>query len=267
MWLRRVRQFLTRQGQAADIQLKDAPTFLIVGAQKCGTTSLYHYLAQHPAIFMARAYEESGEIHYFSGDTYPNDDWYRSLFRVPAEQARQIRATGESTPNYCYFPEAIERIHAFDKRIKLIMMLRNPIDRALSHYWMMRNKGQEDLSFDAALEQERERIQTSTLALNRFSYLTRGHYVEQLDRMCRYFPPNQILIRRTEDLAQQPQKILNDIADFIGVDTFVLHDFPHHRQGDYPPADAEVRQRLFVYFEPYNQQLTAQYGIKTDDWV
>ena len=140
------------------------PTFLIVGAQKSGTTSLVHYLAAHPQV-----YARIDEVHFFDRNYERGLDWYSSQF----EDAVVV---GESSPEYMFRPEVPPRVAADLPGVKLVAILRDPVDRAYSHYWHNRTRGHEPLSFEAALDAEADREP------DRYGYVARGRYHEQLER-------------------------------------------------------------------------------------
>lgn len=254
----------TRYQDVVFPSIDHGPSLIVIGAQKCGTTSLYQYLDAHPAMLMGND-GHSTEMHYFDS-RYPNDTWYRSRFRAARWRKRRIQATGEVTPSYCFLPGVIRRIHEYDNRVKLIMLVRNPIDRAVSQYWMSFQGGKETLPMRAAFAAEAARTAPNDLQLRLNSYLSRGRYVEQLEAIHRYFPHEQVLIRRTEDLAAEPAATMRTITDFIGVEPLRLRDFPHYRTGSYPPIEDGIRAELQEYFAPLNKALTDRYGICTDDW-
>lgn len=238
------------------------PTFVIIGAQKAGTTSLHAYLACHPSVSMSAP----KEVHYFDRDgDYPDHAWYRGQFQPHVG----TRAIGEATPIYCFWPGAIQRLHAFDPTLKLIMSLRNPIDRAVSQYWMEFQRQDEHLALPAAFAAEASRLADGapTQALRSWSYLARGRYAEQLDRIYQFFPPQQVLTLRFEELVREPKAVLRHVTDFLGVEP--ASDIPFERAfgGRYPPLDPALRERLRTYFAPCNADLTARYGIPTNDWT
>ncbi len=127
-----------------------APAFVIVGAQRGGTTSLYRYLAAHPGVLPA----SRKELHYFTNRHDRGPDWYRSQF--PPTPPGTI--TGESTPYYLFHPHAPRRLHAFAPDVKLIVLLRNPVDRAYSHYQLQVRRRHETLPFEEAIAREEERL-------------------------------------------------------------------------------------------------------------
>jgi glycosyltransferase involved in cell wall biosynthesis len=235
------------------------PSFLIIGAQRCGTTSLWQYLSCHPQIHMSNP----KELHYFDREEgYPDHGWYRNQLAFAG------KVTGEATPIYCFWPGAIERIYAFDPSIRLIMILRNPIDRAISHYWMEFQRGDETLPIWEAFQAEAARLaEGSSFSLRHHSYLARGRYCEQIDQLYEYFPPRQVLLCRLEDLAVAPAKVLQTIADFLGVAPEWDWEPLVYHKGNYPQPEQPLRDYLRCYYAPHNLVLASKYGVRVDDWV
>ncbi len=202
----------------------DRLDFIVAGAQKSGTTALYHFLRKHPRI----ALPDREEMHFFDDEeifSRPVD--YEVLhrhFRPIGRSTRLLFATarqaiaGESTPSYLYWEPAMERIWNYNPKIKLVVQLRNPIDRAFAHWNMQRFKGREPLDFMEALKEEKKRIaQLLSLDSRRFAYVDRGFYSEQLERVFRFFPREQVEIVKFEDFRGQKQESLDRIFEFLGV--------------------------------------------------
>jgi Sulfotransferase domain len=233
------------------------PTFLIIGAAKAGTTSMFKYLKDHAEVFMAAA----KELHYFDAYHANGDEWYLSHFKSSK------KALGEASPIYCFYPEAIKKIHDFDPALKLIFLLRNPIDRAISHYWMEFNvHRREKMPMLEAFMKEKERIEgtkgTNNDSIIRiYSYKSRGDYHSQLDAIYKLFPKEQVLILQIEEFEKDPQTSYDRICDFIGVS----HDSPEfkkHFSGNYSKdTDPEVLTHLREHFKGPNQALFDKYGI------
>lgn len=175
------------------MSLGSLPTFLIIGAQRCGTTSLYDSLTGHPSILPALR----KELHYFDNNYDKCLEWYKAFF--PLRLPRETNSTanpplrGEATPYYIFHPRAHQRIADVLPNAKLIVVLRNPVDRAYSHYWHEVRMGYEHLSFEEAIAKESERTgrevhdllrdeQYRSVEHQHFSYLNRGIYHQQLRR-------------------------------------------------------------------------------------
>jgi len=181
--------------------------FIIGGAQKCGTSALARYLEQHPDIYIPDT-----EIHYFDilAEKY-GLEWYLRQF-----QKGEGKVIGEKTPRYIRFPEVAQCIKKNFPDIKMIFLLRNPVDRAYSHYWHMRRQGLEIRSFDVAIRQSRV-----FGLLHGPDYVKRGMYVEQLRYWYDEFGRDQILVLKAENMKENAQGILDQVFAFIGVRTGV----------------------------------------------
>jgi hypothetical protein len=237
------------------------PDFVIIGAAKAGTTSLYAWLCGHPCVSRPRA----KEIHYFSFLYYRGEDWYRQFF--PTERARREFAaehgrpflTGEASPSYMNDALAPERMHRLLPDVKLLVLLREPVDRAYSQFQMRRRQGQEPFeSFEDALGQEdpaRFGSQGRTVDDITRTYLARGRYAEHLERWFAVYPREQFHIRALEEIAPDPAAALAEAHDFLGLP-------PHrHDQLDaifrtgYEPLPDAVRANVAEYFRPHNERL------------
>jgi hypothetical protein len=188
--------------------------FIVAGAQKSGTTALHYFLQKHADITLG----DQQEMHFFDDE---------ELFSRPVDYAAlhchfaPMRATtiaGECTPSYLYWKPAAERIWKYNPDIKLLVLLRNPIDRAFAHWNMQRFKGRESLDFIAAVNAEKNRIaQPLSLESRLFSYVDRGFYSEQLERFLKFFPREQLKVIKFEAFRNQQQEALNSICEFLGV--------------------------------------------------
>lgn len=188
--------------------------FIVAGAQKSGTSALHYFLKKHPQI----ALPDRQEMHFFDDEenfAQPID--YELLHRHFPSVARSTM-TGEVTPSYLYWKPATERIWNYNPQIKLIVLLRNPVDRAFAHWNMQRFKGREPLDFLDALKEEPRRI-TDPLAIEsrRFAYIDRGFYSEQLERVFKFFPRAQVKIVKFEHFHDRKQEMLDSIFEFLGV--------------------------------------------------
>jgi len=167
----------------------------------------------HPEVYMPRA----KEVHFFDLNYHKGLEWYRKFF-VEARHGR-YKAVGEATPFYMYLEEVPERIHNILPGVKLIFILRNPVDRAYSHYWHEVSKGREYLTFEEAIEKEAERLNSGSLfAKQHYSYLDRGRYAVQLNRYRKFFSKDQMLVLIFEEFKKHPFHTLKILSNFIGVD-------------------------------------------------
>ena len=203
------------------------PNFLIVGAAKSGTTSLHHYLHQHPQIYMSPQKETfffnfDGQLPNYAG---PGDmDLYQShtILKFEAYQAQfdgvnEEKAVGEACPQYLSDPQAPKRIQRYLPDVKLIAVLRNPVERAYSSYMHLRRDGYEPIAdFSMALSLEKRRIEQNWRPM--WHYKARGYYARQLEIYRRYFGLSQIRIYLHEDMKMRPEWMLKDLFRFLEVD-------------------------------------------------
>lgn len=243
------------------------PSFLIVGAMKCGTTSLYQYLVQHPQVVAAR----KKEIHYFDWGYAESFRWYRSQFPL-AHRYGPGSLTGEASTDYLFHPHAPRRMAASLPDVKLILLVRNPVDRAYSHYHHMQARQREPLSFEAALDREAERLAGALERIEReatyygysyrmHSYQARGIYVNGLEAGIAAYPRERFLVLRSEDLFRDPVSTLGRVLDFLDLAPMELADYGTFLGGRYrDQMKAETRARLVEYFRPHNARLSQLLG-------
>lgn len=197
-------------------------TFLVAGVQKGGTTALFDYLREHPALCLPRA----KELHFFDDEVAI--DWAApdyGLYHAPflAERPAADAVWGEATPIYVYWPNALERIRAYNPAMKLIVVLRDPVERAWSHWRMERARGAESLSFADCIRSGRNRVADAadgSGAHRVHSYVERGFYGAQIERLFTNFPRQQVLLMRSDDLRGDPARILRNACDFLQISAF-----------------------------------------------
>jgi hypothetical protein len=245
------------------------PDFVVIGAQRAGTTSLYWYLVQHPDI--ASAYTK--EIHYFDRHHARSVRWYRAHF--PRDGRGRI--TGEATPYYLFHPQVPARLAGALPDVKLIVVLRDPVDRAYSHYWHSRRFGRESLSFEAAIEAEPKRLEGETERLAAdphyaspshewFSYQARGRYADQLAAWMRHVPRDRFLVIESEELFRAPARVLEATTRFLGLPPMPSIRVERRNGGPAVPPMAETtRRELRERFRPHNERLFALLG-RTFAW-
>jgi len=183
------------------------PGFLIIGAMRSGTTALSRYLRKHPDVFMSRP----KEIHFFDANFDNGLDWYAGHFT----EAGQGRLLGEATPFYMSFPETVDRMADTVPDARLVAILRNPIDRAYSHYWRYRSRGIETLDFGIALERETERMTSTTD--HRFAYAALSTYINQIESVCARYHRDSLLVILFEDLVADPRGVYGTVCRFLGI--------------------------------------------------
>jgi hypothetical protein len=248
------------------------PNYLIIGAAKCGTSSLYRYLNQHPEIKPAL----TKEVRFF--DKYYDRGINRYRVSFPFKDLlRRKYVTGESTPRYLDHPHAPKRIKAVIPNARFIVLLRNPIDRAYSMYNMRVRTRRENLSFDEAIKQEKKRtegeFQKMELDENYYSrpyfhhaYLDRGIYVDKLQRWMTIFPKEQFLIIKSEDLFKNTSETYNKVLKFLGLPPHELNSYPNlGGVNKMKPIEPPLRKQLTEFFKPHNERLYKFLG-KNFDW-
>jgi hypothetical protein len=185
------------------------PSFLIIGAQKSGTTTLLDALGHHPGVFAP-----PDELHFFSHRWDRGLPWYEAQFSPTQADDRVI---GEKSPSYLSHPDAPGRIAGTLPAARLVVLLRDPVQRAYSHYWHNRRLDKEPLSFADAVAAEDGRVtDPHTAAL--YGYVGSGLYVEQLRRYVPHFAPHQLLVELFDDLRIDPGSVLGRVCEFIEVD-------------------------------------------------
>jgi hypothetical protein len=220
------------------------PDFVIIGAQKGGTSFLYHLLTRHPLVEPAAR----KELHFFDRQGFfdKGAEWYRRCFPPPKWNDGRRSITGEATPYYLFDPPVAKRMAEVVPRARLIVLLRNPIDRAYSHYQMQVKRNTETRPFEEAVEQPT-------------SYLSRGIYIDQLLHWFEFFSQEQMLILKSEDFFQRPVETLKVVLDFLDLPEWepeALELQARRHEGGYrQKMDPSTRRRLETYFKPYNQRL------------
>jgi hypothetical protein len=189
--------------------------FVLAGAQKSGTTALHYFLNRHPNIAMG----DQQEIHFFDNDAlFVSEPDYEELHKHYPSLAPSIIA-GDCTPSYIYHEPAAERIWKYNPKIKFLILLRNPVERAFAHWNMQRFRGREPLDFFDAVREEKTRVTGAPPAeARRFAYVDRGFYGQQLERLFKFFPREQIQAVRFEEFKERQRETLISIFSFLGLD-------------------------------------------------
>lgn len=240
------------------------PNTLIVGAAKAGTTSLFDWLSQHPDVSPSRI----KEVKYFDHNYSRGPSWYRAQFAP----RRRHRAILEASPSYLWNRPVPERVRALLGSPKLIVLLRDPVDRAYSHYAMKVKQGFETLPFAAALEAEAGRLAALEVRAaageeaflgphERFAYVAESLYAEQVARWLAVFPRENFLFIRSEDLFRDPRRELARTLEFLDLPPFDFPDVAPRNVGTYAPLDPALRARLERRFAASNARLAELAGI------
>jgi hypothetical protein len=259
---------------------RSGPDFLILGTKRGGTTSLWNAMIGHPDVLpLFPSLQEIKSPRYFDLNYHRGSRWYLSHFPTHRERARHLRRTGqhaiagEADPYYMFHPLAPARINADFPDVRVIISLRNPVDRAWSHYRERVGGGSEKLSFREALEAESARLEGESLRIrqgapayvsfhhNHSSYLARGRYEEHLPAIIDTFG-SRLLILRAEDFYEQPRVEMRKVAQFLGLADFPVNSsIARYNQMPGRSMDAADRSFLVEHFRPHVAALEAQLGL------
>jgi hypothetical protein len=258
---------------AASAPFRLQPAFIMIGAQRCGTTSLSRALMAHPQV--ARAVFRKS-VNYFDTNYHRGARWYRGHFPL-AEIARRTSegqgepAAFEASGYYIYHPFAIERMARELPEVKLVVMLRDPVERAFSAYKHECARGYEWETFENALELEDERLVGEIDRMRRYptyesfphrhhSYRHRGQYADQLDRVYRHFSRSQVHIIQSEEFFAEPAAEYRRLLVFLGLRPFESASFGRYNAEDGPPMLPRTRKTLEQHYRPYDERLASLLG-------
>lgn len=246
-----------------DINQNREPDFFVIGGMKCGSTALYKYLCQHPQVLPPLL----KEIHFFDEHYEQGINWYLAHF--PSIASGQTFLSGEATP--CLgAPNVWQKIaHSFPQ-IKLLVLLRNPVDRAYSHYhhiarrYGVNHEFEEAILADLTNQQLRQRMLEDANAYKevKSSYISLGLYVYWLQEWLKFFPPQQLLILNSDDLNSQTAQTMQQVYDFLGLPHHELPHYAKENSGSYLPISDSLHQQITEYYQPHNQKLEAFLGRK-----
>ena len=247
------------------------PDFLIIGAQKSGTSSLFLYLSQHPDILSPCV---NKELHYFDLNFKQSSKWYRAHF--PFKKLGKI--TGEKSPYYIFHPLVPKRCFEFNPDFRLIALLRDPVKRAYSHYHHEIENRRESRAFRQAVQQDMERVDKDHCLLSRseisysqvhhrYSYFARGRYADQFDLWTLLFSREKIYLETAERFFREPQALCSEIFDFLDLSPWEVTADRLHNKGAYSPMSNEDRLWLAGLYKKHNARLTQDYGVDISDWT
>jgi hypothetical protein len=254
--------------------LRLLPDYLIIGAQRAGTTSLHRYLIQHPGV---RTTLRTKGVHFFDTGYGRGMSWYASRFptrltaRWVARRHGVALRTGEASPYYLFHPLVPDRVAEHLPRVKLIALLRDPVQRAYSHYQHEVARGFETLPFEQAVEAEPGRLagEVERMAAEplyhsfehqHHSYLARGRYADQLDRWRARFDDAQLLVLSSERFFAEPERTFARVLEFLELPAFSPDAWEQHNAHDYRQMGEEVRGRLLEQFREPNRRLYESFG-------
>jgi sulfotransferase family protein len=254
--------------------LRLLPDYLIIGAQRAGTTSLHRYLVQHPGV---RTMLRTKGVHFFDTNYGRGMAWYASRFPTKlyawyvGNRHRVDLITGEASPYYLFHPHVPYRVAEHLPQAKMIVLLRDPVQRAYSGYQHEVGRGFETLSFEEAIDAEPqrlagelERMQADPLynsfAHQHHSYLARGRYDEQLATWRSLFPDEQLLVLSSERFFAEPDHTFRRVLDFLGLPPFTPAAYETHNAREYRQMSAALRGRLVEHYREPNQRLYQTLG-------
>lgn len=269
---RRIRQPIWQVADAVarpTARLRDLPDYVIAGAQRASTTSLQEALTKHPAVGSPRL--KKG-VHYFDSWFHRGPEWYRSQF--PTRATRRFRETivgtttvvGEASPYYMFHPAVPGRIAETLPGGKIIVVLRNPIERAISHHSHEVRRGYETVGLLDALRRESERLMGEEERLlsdplyqshehRHHSYVGRGMYADQLERLYRFVPAARVHVVHAELLWTEPEDTLKEVFRFLGVPQYAGSRLGHRNATPRRAPNSDAREYLAEIFESPNQRL------------
>jgi hypothetical protein len=276
-----VRQLLVRYGERTSAR-RPLPDFLIIGTKRGGTTSLWRYLIQHPLVPRLFPAWNTKTSHYFEENWPKGEAWYRSHFPTARQRAALERRhggpskAGESAPLYMFHPLVAGRVADLMPQARIIVLLRDPVERAFSHWKERRTEGKEPLGFAEALAAEDERTAGERDRLiadpdafsepfDSWSYLARGRYLEHLEPWLDRFDRGQLLFLPSESLYRDPAGCYAQVLDFIGLPAYELPAYDVFNDRPSKGMDDTVRAELSAYYRPYNEALAQRLGM-TFDW-
>jgi hypothetical protein len=275
-----LREMLVRYGERTSDQ-RPLPDFLIIGTKRGGTTSLWRYLIQHPLVPRLFPAWNTKTSHYFEEHFGRGEAWYRSHFPTARQRAALERKhgapvrAGEAAPLYMFHPLAAQRVAALMPWVRIIVLLRDPVERAWSHWKERRGEGVEPLDFPAALAAEETRTAGErarmivdphffSTAYDWYSYRERGRYLEHLYPWLDRFDPAQMLFLPSETLYREPAQTYARVLDFIGLPPLDLPRYEAHNSRPGKGMDPALRSWLAGHYAPHNAALAEHLGMSFD---
>jgi hypothetical protein len=228
------------------------PDFVVIGTQKGGTSFFYRLLTEHPLVREAAA----KELHFFDNKFSEGVGWYRRCFSEGKRVCGQRTITGEASPSYLFDPQVPERMARIVPEARLITLLRNPVDRAYSHYQMEVRRGKEARSFEEATEEEMTSAEDEGNTVDvRYAYLRRGLYAEQLERFSFFANRDRLLVVKSENIFTRRLDVLDRVLRFLRLPPFESTLSPPSGRATHEPMDPLTRRRLEGFFAPHNERL------------
>lgn len=277
-WAKDLANATTRRYAMRTAADRPVPDFMVIGTKRGGTTSMFRYLLMHPGIL--GLYPESrGKkgTEYFFRHLHRGETWWRSHFHTEAHRRRVAERLGyrplggEASPYYLWDPRIAGRVHAVAPQLKAIALVRDPVDRAWSHYQERIANGVEPLTFADALEREADRTDGEldrmaadpayySEAHDYYSYRARGLYLPQLHNWLRFFDRDRLLVLRSEDMYADVQGTLDTVSDFLGIPRHRLPTTRTFNSSRRSVLDPDIADELAAYFAEPNRELEAFLG-------
>ncbi|MGB3514431.1 MAG: tetratricopeptide repeat protein [Microcoleaceae cyanobacterium] len=240
------------------------PNFIVIGVKKGGTTSIYNYLTQHPQILPGI----KKEVDFWSFYFHRGLDWYRAHFPKIPESENFL--TGEASPSYFDSPDTPARLFHFFPKIKLIVLLRNPVDRAISNYYHEVRLNSESMSVEEVINSRLEKltkVSSSFVTEKDYwnyqgDYIASSVYVDWLKKWLTIFPRENLLILKSEDFYSDSETTMKQVFNFLGLPDYQISDYPKLNAGYYSSMSESIRQKLSDYFQLHNQRLEQYLGMK-----
>jgi hypothetical protein len=271
--------------------IRPGPDFLLIGAKRGGSTSLYHMLLRHPRIlplfpsgrFVLKTTDTKG-IHYFDSNYERGEAWYYSHFPTSLGRRRAAReaggdiVVGEASPYYLFHPLAAERAARTVPAVRILLIVRDPVERAFSHYRERHREGAEELTFEEALEAETNRLigeeerikrnpRYKSYAHEQQSYRAQGEYAPALARWLQFFPRERLLVAAAEDFYANPQSVCDRIFGFLGLPPSPLGESARWNAAPSADLKPETRRRLVEHYAGFNAQLEKLLGQTFPSWT
>lgn len=277
-WTRDAAIMTTRAFGRVTAPARILPDFLVVGTKRGGTTSLFNYLLMHPGVLgLYPRTRQQKSTDYFFQHQARGDSWYRSNFHTGVFRqglARRLGyrpVSGEASPYYIWDPRIAKAAHRLNPSLKAIMLLRNPVDRAFSHWQERVPHGIEPLGFAEALEAEPQRLAGEldrmladplyhSDAHDWYSYRSRGIYQPQLENWRSVFPAEQLLVIRSEDMYADVQSVVDQVCAFLGLPAYELPTTKTFNASKRLPIPEECRAELTEFYRPHNEELERYLG-------
>jgi len=230
---------------------KRAPDFIIIGVGKSGTTSLYRYLGQHSQVLLPN----KKELRFFDQNFNYGYQWYLAQF--PAVSDRDDLFTGEASPSYFFLPQVAQRIYDFAPQIKIIVMLRNPIERSISDYYQNKKSDPSCPTLEETINTEIANLEQKSEAELAYGggILSQSLYYYKLKRWMKIFPRNQFLIINSDRFFANLPDSMMGVFDFINVSNTLNNSYKKYNAGSYPQPKVDIRKQLRNFFTPHNQKL------------